>query len=102
MRFVVSTPEDDASELVRRFLSWLGRQVEGKETRVVRGNLCCLQVGTGGREGCLMTTAPALIALVAPANDERPYFLASQRGQRKPCRPARLFQGNFTFLLVLP
>jgi len=46
-----------------------------------------------------MTTAPALIALVAPAMMS-PYCLALTRGQRKTIRPARLFQGqNFTFLL---
>jgi len=45
-----------------------------------------------------MTTAPALIALVAPANDE-PVLLALTTWATETIRPARLFQGNFTFLL---
>jgi hypothetical protein len=56
-----------------------------------------LQDGSG-RECGLMTAAPALIALVAPAMDQ-PVFLALTAGATETIRPACLLQGCFTFLL---
>jgi len=38
-----------ASELVRRFLSWLNTHSTGQGTKVVRGNFVCLKMT--GREG---------------------------------------------------
>jgi len=47
----------------------------------------------------LMTTAPALIAACGGLPIDEAVLLALTTWARETIRPARLFQGNFTFLL---
>jgi len=56
-----------------------------------------LQDGSG-RECGLMTAAPALIALVAPAMDQ-PVLLALTAGTTETIRPSRLLQGGLAIFL---
>jgi len=82
--------------------SCLGLADDGRRqgNQVGQRKLCCLQMVPAVRVG-LMTTAPALIALVAPANDEPVLLCASQRGATKNHQARRAcFQATSHFCSV--
>jgi len=93
-----SSHRDDASELGGIHVLGLADEVEGKDAGG-QSNFVGLQDGTG-REGGLMTTAPALISACGAAQMMSPYCLALTRGQRNHPGQRACSKGTSHFLLV--